>query len=62
MLGAEEAFAGLTGKGAVFFYSTLESITLPRTLKVIEKKAFAFCNKLKRIKFPEGIRFLGRNE
>ena len=41
---------------------TLESLTIPSTLKVIEPTAFERCKSVKRIKFMEGKEVLGKDE
>ena len=59
MLGAEEKFDGKAYKGEVFRDSTLRSIAIPSTLKVIERRAFEGCRNLKKVEFPEGMESLG---
>ena len=56
MLGAEELFQGNTYKGDVFSGSALENITIPSTLKVLQKGTFTNCVNLTDIQLPEGFR------
>lgn len=44
----------------VFEKSGLHSVRLPSTLKRIEYRTFIKCKKLKSVRFPEGLEFIGR--
>lgn len=44
----------------VFCYSGLESVVLPRTLRLVGKDAFSSCKALKTVTFAEGLQVIGR--
>ena len=54
-LGAREFYSYRYYEGLVFAGSELESVSLPSTLRVIEKDTFWSCKNLKRVVFPEGL-------
>lgn len=62
VLGAAVRFGGKTHRGSAFAGSTLESVTIPRTLRVIEPRSFEKCKLLRKIEFPEGMEALGRDD
>ena len=59
-LGAKESVNGNDYEGYVFYGSTIESIKIPSTLKVIEIYTFAECENLKNVVFEEGLQEICR--
>ena len=60
VLGTDEYLADYEMWNGVFQRSTLESVTLPSTLKRIEYRAFAQCRNLRKVQLPEGLEFIGK--
>ena len=45
-------------KGSAFRYSSLSSISLPTSLRIIAQYAFEYCNKLLLVEIPEGVEII----
>ena len=48
------------GACAFAYYSQLEEVRFPSTLRGIEEKAFAGCRRLKRVNLPEGTEYIDK--
>lgn len=58
-LGAREIVDRYNFEGQVFARSAIESVTLPSTLKRIEKETFLECKNIKKIEIPSGVEYIG---
>ena len=58
-LGEKEVINGREYEGAVFYETAIEAITLPSTLKRLEKKTFSYCHNLKQLEIPDGVEYIG---
>ena len=58
-LGAKEQVKNKDMTGSCFAGSTLESIKLPSTLRVLECATFAECKNLRTVEFSEGLEVIG---
>ena len=61
VLGTDEYKDDGNWYSGVFQGSTIESVTLPSTLKRVEYNAFYKCTNLKSVKLPEGLEYIGKS-